>query len=246
MSSLSCRLLPFVVADGPHNMAADEVLLEAALAGTASLRFYGWSVPTLSLGYFQAEQLLDAEPELARLPRVRRPSGGMTLVHDQELTYALALPAGPTWQPKSQPWLCRMHGIIAAALATQGIAVQAARCGQEVEAESPLCFLHHTPGDLLLESAKVVGSAQRRRQGALLQHGAILLAESRFTPQLPGLLERAGQRPALETLMTALREEWERQTGWLLLPGHWTAAEREQQQVLVASRYTSSHWTSKR
>jgi len=47
------RLLPFREADGPHNMAADEMLLEAAGVGQASLRFYGWSAPELSLGYFQ-------------------------------------------------------------------------------------------------------------------------------------------------------------------------------------------------
>lgn len=48
-----CRHIPYQVADGPHNMAADEVLLESAIAGAASLRFYGWLPATLSLGYFQ-------------------------------------------------------------------------------------------------------------------------------------------------------------------------------------------------
>ena len=51
------RLLPFADADGPHNMAADEMLLETAGAGQASLRFYGWSAPALSLGYFPAAHL---------------------------------------------------------------------------------------------------------------------------------------------------------------------------------------------
>ena len=50
------RLLPYSEADGPHNMAADETLLESAVRGLASLRFYGWSPPTLSLGYFQPER----------------------------------------------------------------------------------------------------------------------------------------------------------------------------------------------
>ena len=68
------RLFPYQVADGPHNMAADEVLLEAAVAGVASLRFYGWSEPTVSLGYFQP-RTASAAPCLAGLPWVRRPSG---------------------------------------------------------------------------------------------------------------------------------------------------------------------------
>src|SRR5262245_26411902 len=88
------RLLPYAVADGPHNMAADEALLGSAVAGTASLRFYGWSPPTLSLGYFQPEGVRRRDARLAGLPYVRRPSGGRTLVHDRELTYALALPPG--------------------------------------------------------------------------------------------------------------------------------------------------------
>ena len=53
MAEIIVRVLPFAVADGPHNMAADEVLLEGALAGVASLRCYGWTTPTVSLGYFQ-------------------------------------------------------------------------------------------------------------------------------------------------------------------------------------------------
>src|SRR5712671_6762185 len=116
MSLPICRLVPYAVAEGPHNMAADEALLEAAAAGRASLRFYGWSEATVSLGYFQAEALRRQDPRLAGLPYVRRPSGGATLVHHHEVTYALALPAGPPWQ-SGVSWLGRMHVVIAAALA---------------------------------------------------------------------------------------------------------------------------------
>ena len=86
MEALTCRLLPYAVADGPHNMADDEVLLESATAGVASVRFYGWLPATLSLGYFQPEQIRHADASLARLPFVRRPSGGAALIHDQEVT----------------------------------------------------------------------------------------------------------------------------------------------------------------
>ena len=94
MPDAACRLLPFAVADGPHNMAADETLMASAAAGVASLRFYGWPEATLSLGYFQAEKLRLCDPRLAGLPFVRRPSGGATLIHHHELTYCLALPVG--------------------------------------------------------------------------------------------------------------------------------------------------------
>ena len=76
MSSSICRLLAYGVAAGAANMAADEVLLERAVAGTPSLRFYGWSEPTVSLGYFQKEAVCRADPLLRQLAYVRRPTGG--------------------------------------------------------------------------------------------------------------------------------------------------------------------------
>src|SRR5438067_8081783 len=105
------RLLPYHVAGGPWNMAADEALLAAAAAGRASLRFYGWTEPTLSLGYFQPARLCRAYPGLGELAWVRRPSGGAALVHHLEVTYALALPAGADWQPAGVSWLGRLHEV---------------------------------------------------------------------------------------------------------------------------------------
>ena len=65
MSIPICRLLPYTVAAGPQNMAADEALLERAAAGIASVRFYGWSEATVSLGYFQLEDLLTKTAAIA-------------------------------------------------------------------------------------------------------------------------------------------------------------------------------------
>src|SRR5262249_33400405 len=175
MSSPVCRLLPFVVADGPHNMAADETLLETALAGVASLRCYGWSPATVSLGYFQPERVREQDPRLAGLPWVRRPSGGATLVHHHEGTYAPALPPGPPWQPGG-PWSRRMHSLLARVLAGFHIAARLYQPPEERSFEGFLCFHHFTAGDLMIGDAKVAGSAQRRQRKALLQHGGILLA----------------------------------------------------------------------
>src|SRR6266498_4600611 len=115
------RLLPFASAPGPENMAADETLVRSAVAGVASLRLYGWSAATVSLGYFQTHAVHRADPSLGSLPWVRRPSGGATLVHHHELTYALALPAGSAWHSRA-PWMLRMHRIIVAGLADLGLA----------------------------------------------------------------------------------------------------------------------------
>src|SRR5204862_7859944 len=140
--------LPLEAAPGPHNMAADEALLAAAVQGQASLRGYTWSEATVSLGYFQhAASRHDAG--LAALPFVRRPSGGSTLVHHHELTYCLALPAGAFWQG-GEPWLRRMHRIIAAALTELGVPVRS-HDGPDEHRDTPLCFRHFTAGDLLLD-----------------------------------------------------------------------------------------------
>src|SRR5262249_51509935 len=106
--SLHCRLLPFQTASGAWNMAADDALLESAAGGIASLRFYTFETPTLSLGYFQNAAHARSLPQLAGLPWVRRPSGGAALVHHHELTYALALPPGLRWQSS---WIPRFHTI---------------------------------------------------------------------------------------------------------------------------------------
>jgi lipoyl(octanoyl) transferase len=245
MSTPVYRLLPFASADGPHNMAADEILLRAAIAGTASLRFYGWEQATLSLGYFQPERLRFSDDRLAGLPFVRRPSGGDTLVHHHEVTYTLALPAGKPWQTGEQ-WLCRMHAIIAAALRTLGVPVRLQATPGVEPFAGPLCFRHVTPGDLLIDSAKVVGSAQRRQRGALMQHGGILLRRSPYAPVLPGIEDLSGRALKPEEVCRAIQEEFAGQTGWSVVSGDWTKSQHHAIEELVASKYASAAWNCKR
>jgi lipoate-protein ligase A len=238
--------LPFHIADGAWNMAADEALLESALAGIASLRLYGWSQPTLSLGYFQSESASRADPRLAGLAWVRRPSGGAALVHHLEATYALALPPGAPWQKRGESWLCRMHTIVADALTALG--VKAHVCGQDEEQKRSdlLCFLHSTPGDLLMGGAKIAGSAQRKRHGALLQHGGILLATSPLTPSLPGIRELTRVDVSAESLRAALVEHFARRTGWAIKAADWDGTERCRIAALIAQKYSQPSWNRKR
>ncbi len=238
------RLLPYAEADGPHNMAADEALLETAVGGIASLRFYGWSQATLSLGYFQPHAVRESDPRLAGLPWVRRPTGGETLVHHHELTYALGLPPEPPWQVRSEPWLVRMHAILAAALAELGAAPE--DVGPEARFGEVLCFLHHTPGDLRIGGSKVVGSAQRRRRGALLQHGAVLLAASPHTPALPGVADLTGRDLSPLEVAAAVRACFVRRTGWRLEAADWTADERQRIEALATEKYARPAWNAKR
>lgn len=241
------RLLPFETRSGAANMAADEAMLHtAAKSGLASLRWYQWSEPTLSLGYFQAAADRLSDTELAQLAWVRRASGGSALVHHHEVTYALALPPGSDWQPRGESWACRVHHAIAETLATLGAATHAVICGEERKLGPVLCFYDQTPGDLLAQSRKVVGSAQRKQKGALLQHGGILLARSRFTPNLPGIQELTGQRLAAETVAHAVTKRLAEKWDWNIEPGDWTPDEQILQQKFQKERYTNPYWNEKR
>ena len=157
----SVRLLLFAADSGAGNMARDEaLLLSAADRGVATLRFYTWTEPTLTLGYFQAKlgSPLPAAGEglgvRGNLPWVRRSTGGAAIVHDppHEITYSLALPPGAHWQPPGESWVCRMHYVIRDVLkANWGVTAKAVVCGEERKLGEVLCFLHHTPGDLVID-----------------------------------------------------------------------------------------------
>lgn len=246
MSIPLCRLLPTHSLDGAHNMAADEVmLLLAADQPIASLRFYTWTEPTLSLGYFQpaAERL--ANPLLANAAWVRRPSGGGAIMHHHELTYCLALPAGLPWQTK-ESWICRFHAIIADALTEFGVEAQSVGCGEEKKLDPFLCFPHQAAGDLLITGSKIAGSAQRKMRGALMQHGSILLAQSELTPSLPGIAELSGRKIKPDELQSALLRHFTSMTGWILERENWTREDLQRIEETVRDKYSSDTWNAKR
>jgi lipoyl(octanoyl) transferase len=245
MNTGVCGLLPHEIADGPQNMAADDAMIEGASHGVASLRFYGWNEATVSLGYFQAASARLADPLLASRPFVRRPTGGAMLLHHHEVTYALAVPPGLPWHT-STPWLLRMHDIIATALDLLGAKVSRYASLKAPAITGHLCFQHWTPGDLIAESKKITGSAQRKQRGALLQHGSILLAQSPYSPMLPGLRELTGKNLTPDLVSSAILDEFARVTGWQIEPAKWTEAELQRRHELVATRYANTKWNEKR
>jgi lipoyl(octanoyl) transferase len=237
----TCRLLPTAAAPGATNMALDEALLRSALERrVASLRFYTWSEPTLSLGYFQKHA--DRRPGVAW---VRRPTGGDAILHHHELTYALALPAGPPWHT-SESWLCRFHHAVGAALRRFGVEAGAVACGEEQRLGPFLCFQHQTPADLRIGGHKVAGSAQRRLHGAMLQHGSILLSQSPHAPELPGIAELSGVTLEGLALERAIVAELATETAWAFEPDDWTADQRRWAAELERDKYATAAWNEKR
>src|SRR5262249_33872999 len=244
VEELKVRLLPDRDDDGSTQMAADDVMLQAARRGIASLRFYTWSHPTLSLGYFQREAHRHSDPLLSELCFVRRPTGGHALVHHHEQTYALAVPVQAVW--KRGPCWLRMHEVIAAALAEFGVEVRRRELNRQDASMSYLCFHHFAPGDLMLGSAKIGGRARRRQHGGGLPHGADLRARSAVTPSLPGVRELTGIDLNPRDLRLTVAAQAEYQLGWRLLLEDWTAEEVAGIEGLAANRYRTDAWNRKR
>ncbi|HVL14817.1 MAG TPA: biotin/lipoate A/B protein ligase family protein [Gemmata sp.] len=240
------RLLPLAAADGPTNMAADEAMLESASeSDVASLRFYTWDCPTLTLGYFQ-ESASRESPRFAGLPWVRRSTGGAAILHHRELTYSFALPARSEWK-SDDPWICRVHRLLREVLLDRGVEARVVACGEEVKRGAVLCFLHHTAGDLAIGESKVAGSAQRKMRGSLLQHGSLLLRRSKFAEELPGMCDLAGRELFTpEELAEMLTAKFAACTGVTIEPGDWTAAERDRTAAIRAAKYANAEWNGRR
>jgi lipoate-protein ligase A len=179
-------------------MAADELLAAEAVALDRPLvRVYGWSEPTVSLGGFQRLGDARAATVIAGLPLVRRPSGGGAIVHGTDLTYAVAVPRSHVWGGDPQVLYDAFHESLAAELRTRGVAAgrhpgRDRTAGDEARF---LCFDRRARGDLVvrteasdLDGDKILGSAQRRLRGAVLQHGSLLLEPPPIAAAQPGLL----------------------------------------------------------
>ena len=152
-------------------MASDEALLQAASAlGRPVLRFYGWTEPAASFGYFQKH----AEVEQMTLlrPLVRRPTGGGLVPHDADWTYSLAFPPGDSWYAlKAVESYQRVHEWIQAGFLKLGIATELAPCCKK--SLPGQCFIGHEKSDLLWQGRKIAGAAQRRTRDGLLIQGSV-------------------------------------------------------------------------
>ena len=241
-----CRLLIDEAGPGAWNMAVDEAILHSAVESPSAdptLRWYRWSEPTLSLGYFQrADEVPDP---LAHLPIVRRLSGGGAILHDREWTYSLVFPRG-TWPSRAHldavlqwhRWITESLGADPPMTLHQGVEASP-------DPEPFLCFERRSRGDLVIGAHKVVGSAQRSKQGALLQHGSILLDRSEATPHLPGLKHLGADVP-FDPLVTALADRMRSDWGFEVNVGALTDQETEAARSLVETKYGHSGWNKRR
>ena len=246
-----CRLLDDPPAEGAWNMALDEALLEsAAETGQAVWRFYAWSRPTLSLGYFQPLVERKRHAASQECDVVRRSTGGGAIVHDVELTYALAAPRRSLPMSDTATLYAIVHQSLIEAISASGVAASlyeaAMSARQPGESEPFLCFARRGTGDVVAGGAKIAGSAQRRRSDAVLQHGSVLLAKSAFAPELAGLEELAGRPVDAEELKKALLVRLAERFLWTFERGEITLVERRRAAGLATEKYGAAEWLDRR
>jgi len=261
----NCLLINDGPQPGPWNMAVDEALLDCAAAnGVAALRLYQWSDPTLSLGYFQPYAEFAAHAAASSVSAVRRLSGGGALLHDREITYSVCLPASHKLAHRTDDLYEIVHDDIVAVLADLGISASLFRDAHRLvdpshsdvknfaAVEPFLCFERLTGFDVVSTSphgsspCKIVGSAQRRRRGAVLQHGAILLEASPAAPQLRGVNDVGGSTVDAAELIDKLQRRLPPSLNFESLQVVADEPWRRQAEQLAQEKYACAAWTERR
>lgn len=211
------RLIWSAACDGAMNMAVDEAILEETVAGHSppTLRLYRWEPPTLSLGYAQRA----ADADQAALQRlgwelVRRPTGGRAILHTDELTYSIS---APETHPLVKGGVLESYRRLSLGLlaALRLLGVEAVAGGERIRggAHGAVCF--ETPSDYEITAGgrKLIGSAQARRLGGVLQHGTLPL-----TGDIARILRALAQpEPSPESVRAraaTLQEAAERLVSW--------------------------------
>jgi lipoate-protein ligase A len=192
-------------------MAVDEAILRAVAAGSVppTLRFYAWDPACLSLG--RAQPVADVDlPALraAGFDLVRRPTGGKAILHVDELTYSVVVPQeDPRVAGGIVESYRRLSTGLVRGLERLGIADLVA--DQRVEnrrLEGPVCFEVPSDYEITVGGRKLVGSAQMRARGVVLQHGALPLYGdiTRICPLLAAHPDPARVRARATTVEEAL------------------------------------------
>ena len=171
------RFIPLLRTSGHLQMAIDSWLLEQHRLGLhpPTLRFYTWKVPTISLGYHQRQWPEFWEKIIWQgipLELVRRPSGGRAVLHQGDLTYAIVTSGLSGKRLQAYQQICQF---LIEGWRSLGLELHYGTVGRSYR-QNPNCFACATGADLVSASGyKFIGSAQLRRERAILQHGSMRL-----------------------------------------------------------------------
>ena len=256
----SWRLLVSPADSGARNLATDQAVAEHVRDGASppTLRFYTWRPAALSLGYGQPLAAVDVDLASQRgIDLVRRPTGGQAILHNDELTYALMLPrthalaAGGVLASYERLSAGFERGFAALGLDAQQGSWQPAAS----DAEGLLCFASPSTHELSADGVKLMGSAQTRLGGALLQHGSIPFAHDPRIydvlrlprpAALRGLRDLRSPAPTVGALIELLATGFVEALRVALTPGGLSAAERNRRDQLVRRRYACDSWLARR
>jgi len=203
------RYIDTGIADASYNMAVDEAIAEMALRGRVppTLRFYGWAVPSVSLGCFQKTEDIDTGYcEDRGIPIVRRPTGGRAILHGREVTYSFASSkALPCFSGGLLDTYGHLSRAFCTALKSLGLDVEIKNRREKgrILTGSALCFQSVSYGELSVNSRKVIGSAQKRWKEGFLQQGSIQMV---IEPELLVRVFRNVDAGKISSTMTGLTE----------------------------------------
>lgn len=232
-------------------MAVDVALGRCLGPDEGVLRLYSWSHPTLSLGRNQSAvkryRTFAAEELSGRV--VRRPTGGREVLHDRELTYSVVLPSRALGGPRAT--YRTLNSALLEAILSLGIQARLAQPeGAAPKPNDGVCFGRPVTDEIEASGRKVVGSAQARIGGALLQHGSILLESptgglASLTAGGVSLAQLACEEVAFATAARAIEQAMRRS-----LPGRWRldSLRTSERRVAVSllPHYESDGWTWRR
>ena len=248
-------------ASGGWNMAADEAIARRSEeTNSVLMRLYGWHPHTVSLGSFQRYVDFSETPELSHWPVVRRPSGGGAIIHGTDLTYGLAVPGSHDWSRGTEKLYAAVHGALVEELSERHLSAYMVEApGRETE-QNFYCFNRRAFGDLVVEHAaagsshgnhKILGSAQRRLSGVVLQHGSLLLHRN---PHIQGVGSHLGLGDVLPAGSGSVNEVVD---GWLqrladrlhgeLIAETGPSYVKENKDIITRTeRYESTAWLQRR
>lgn len=253
-------------------MATDCAIFEAVCAGREppTIRLYGWEPMCLSLGYGQRSRDVDMEQLRARgWQLVRRPTGGKAILHGDELTYSLCLPINhPLAAGSIVDSYQRIGAGLACGLEGLGLAIiSELKDPRDNSGTGPVCFEIASHYEITVGGRKLVGSAQMRRKGGLLQHGTIPLCgdvgricdvlsferDEERESQRQSVRERAvtlastmASPPSWDDVADAIASGVEQTYGYDMLCQALSCDEIDRVETLMAERFANREWTAKR
>lgn len=239
-------------------MATDEAIAIAFSKGRVppTLRFYGWSSPSVSIGSFQKwESEWDDLLGRGALRFVRRITGGRALLHDRELTYSvIASTKDPLFAGGIKETFYAIAGGFLAGLNALGVAAEiyAPARSQRIERpQSALCFASTSWYEITAQGRKLIGSAQRRWVNHFLQHGSLILERSPAGgfPLSENQIDLAGLLPKLpsgEEIERAIKEGFESKLPIRLEADPLTPEEEEIAARLAKEKYGTDAWNRRR